>query len=177
MQKRTPPQQHKDKRDRERRKQIKRPLPLFFSHFRSLFFVHFRVKIILQTHLFSFLFTFRALFLRRRANGRVSFHGLDSSSRGNFRANEGSCQHVLVILGCFLWCDCGRRRRRRNREKFGANPGLGTPRPTPKRPCRKTSPPLTRDFTLNTRLQHTHKIWVAFARKRSRRYVCSTNQT
>ena len=175
MQKRTPPQQHKDKRDRERRKQIKRPLPLFFSHFRSLFFVHFRVKIILQTHLFSFLFTFRALFLRRRANGRVSFHGLDSSSRGNFRANEGSCQHDLVILGCFLWVIVWEEEKRR--EVWGESWFRGSPTHPKKRPCRKTSPPLTRDFTLNTRLQHTHKIWVAFARKRSRRYVCNTNQT
>ena len=146
MQKRTPPQQHKDKRDRERRKQIKRPLPLFFSHFRSLFFVHFRVKIILQTHLFSFLFTFRAHFLRRRANGRVSFHGLDSSSRGNFRANEGSCQHDLVILGCFLWCDCvggGEKER-----SFGANPGLGTLGPTQKRPPLPRRPPHPQESSL-----------------------------
>ena len=48
---------------------------------------------ILSTHLFSFLFALRADFLRRRANGRVSLDGLDSSSRGNFRANEGSSQH------------------------------------------------------------------------------------
>jgi hypothetical protein len=46
-----------------------------------------------STHLFSFLFALRADFLRRRANGRVSLDGLDSSSRGNFRANEGSSQH------------------------------------------------------------------------------------
>ena len=48
---------------------------------------------ILSTHLFSFLFALRADFLGRRANGRVSLDGLDSSSRGNFRANEGSSQH------------------------------------------------------------------------------------
>jgi len=176
LQKRTPPQQHKDKRDRGRRKQIKRPLPLFFSLFRSLFFLHFRVKNYPTNapFLLSFYLS-RPFFASPRERSRFfSRFGL-SSSRGNFRANEGSCQHDLVILGCFLWCDCGRRRKG---EKFGANPGLGTLGPREKKASSsaKTSPS-TREFTLNTRLQHTHKIWVAFARKRSRRYVCNTNQT
>ena len=46
-----------------------------------------------DAYLSSSLFTFRPHFLRRRANGRVSFDGLDSSSRGDFRACEGRRQH------------------------------------------------------------------------------------
>ncbi len=46
-----------------------------------------------DAYLSSSLFTFRPHFFRRRANGRVSFDGLDSSSRGDFRACEGRRQH------------------------------------------------------------------------------------
>ena len=54
---------------------------------------HHEIKRKRDAYLSSSLFTFRPHFLRRRANGRVSFDGLDSSSRGDFRACEGRRQH------------------------------------------------------------------------------------
>ena len=54
---------------------------------------HHEIKRKRDAYLSSSLFTFRPHFFRRRANGRVSFDGLDSSSRGDFRACEGRRQH------------------------------------------------------------------------------------
>ena len=132
-----------------------------------------------DAYLSSSLFTFRPHFLRRRANGRVSFDGLDSSSRGDFRACEGRRQHGddsfnnnTIFVG-------------------GGADQTKTPSHKPKRPQifnlgfwilwkkkvfgrRGGKPPHKRAVRAHI---YTHKIWVAFARKRSRRYACGVNRT
>ena len=127
-----------------------------------------------DAYLSSSLFTFRPYFFRRRANGRVSFDGLDSSSRGDFRACEGRRQH-RDDSSIFVW------RSRPNKNTFTQTQTTQNIQfrvlDTLEEQVfgrRGGKPPHKRAVRAHI---YTHKIWVAFARKRSRRYACGVNRT